>query len=196
MTDTDLFGDSVRPRQAIGSHQAAASSSGTDEWLTPPELIAALGTFDLDPCSPGLRRPWDTARLHYGAEDNGLRQPWAGRIWLNPPYSNAGAWLARLAEHGTGTALIFARTETRIWHEHVWPKASGILFLRGRITFRHVDGRPAQANSGAPSALIAYGADDLQALTESGLVGALTCHSRMTQPRHSPVTQTPVDNPS
>ncbi len=23
-----------------------------EEWLTPPEIIQALGTFDLDPCAP------------------------------------------------------------------------------------------------------------------------------------------------
>ncbi|MDG4853840.1 MULTISPECIES: hypothetical protein [unclassified Mesorhizobium] len=42
----------------IGSHQSAAA--GTDVWLTPPALLAALGgaeSFDLDPCAP-LDRPW------------------------------------------------------------------------------------------------------------------------------------------
>src|SRR5690349_17616072 len=103
-------------------------SGGTDEWLTPPSLIAALGSFDLDPCSPRVR-PWDTAAKHYNVEDDGLRQEWRGRVWLNPPYSDAGKWLGRLANHGQGTALIFARTETRLWFDHVWPHATGLLFL-------------------------------------------------------------------
>ena len=54
---------------AIGSHQSA--NMKTDEWLTPPEIIKALGPFDLDPCSP-INRPWDTARKHYTIENNGL----------------------------------------------------------------------------------------------------------------------------
>ena len=35
------------------------TSTGKDEWLTPPEIIKSLGEFDLDPCSP-INRPWAT----------------------------------------------------------------------------------------------------------------------------------------
>src|SRR3954447_20073031 len=108
----DLFGVETPPRRAMGSHESA--SGGSDEWLTPPDLLAALGRFDLDPCAP-TTRPWDTAAAHYTIEDDGLRQPWTGRVWLTPPYANAGKWLHRLADHGHGTALIFARTETALW---------------------------------------------------------------------------------
>lgn len=141
----------------MGSHQTA--TGGTDEWLTPPEIIDALGLFDLDPCAP-IVRPWPTATRHFTLEDDGLRQPWTGRVWLNPPYAHSGKWLARMVEHRCGTALVFARTETRIWHEQIWPHASGLLFLRGRLTFYRPDGKRAVANAGAPSALIAYGPDD------------------------------------
>lgn len=162
----DLFGETQPRRRDMASHQipAGGAVNSTDEWLTPPDLIAALGPFDLDPCSPGDRRPWDTAAQHYSIEDDGLRQAWAGRVWLNPPYSDMRRWLIRLAEHGRGTALIFARTETALWHEHVWPKASGVLFMRGRLSFHYVNGKRAKANSGAPSALIAYGPTDADAL--------------------------------
>jgi hypothetical protein len=35
-------------------------TNGTDRWLSPPELVAALGPFDLDPCcEPWM--PWRTA---------------------------------------------------------------------------------------------------------------------------------------
>ena len=30
--------------------------NGKEEWLTPPEIVAAFGPFDLDPCSPINRR--------------------------------------------------------------------------------------------------------------------------------------------
>ncbi|MEO6364031.1 MAG: DNA N-6-adenine-methyltransferase [Caldimonas sp.] len=155
----------------IGSHQSARMKN--DEWLTPPALIKALGEFDLDPCAP-TTRPWPTARAHYDVLDDGLSLPWIGRVWCNPPYGQeSAAWLARLAEHGTGTALIFARTETALWFDHVWRRAHAILFLRGRLHFHYVDGRRAEANSGAPSALIAYGANDAAMLRASGLEGAL-----------------------
>lgn len=142
-----------------------------DEWLTPPQIIAALGQFDLDPCAP-VSRPWDTAVLHYTKHDDGLKQPWLGRVWCNPPYGQETArWMARLVDHGCGTALVFARTETRMFFDWVWPHAHSVLFLEGRLYFHHVDGRRAAANAGAPSVLIAYGWSDAQKLRTSGLPG-------------------------
>lgn len=164
----DLFGADSLPREAMGSHQSA--SGGSDEWLTPPDLLAALGPFDLDPCSP-VDRPWDTARHHFTIEDDGLRQEWSGRVWLNPPYAQADKWLHRLAEHGQGTALIFARTETALWFTHVWPRASAVLFIRGRLHFHYRNGKRAKANSGAPSVLVAYGEADAAVLASEPLPG-------------------------
>lgn len=156
---------------SMGGHQSAAMLK--DEWLTPPDIIKALGEFDLDPCAPhASRRPWDTAKRHYSVEDDGLAQPWTGRVWLNPPYGlEAAHWLSRLAAHGDGIALIFARTETAMFFEHVWDKAEALLFLRGRLHFHHVDGSRAAANAGAPSVLIAYGRRNAEALTDSCIPG-------------------------
>lgn len=156
---------------SIGGHQNPVM--GKDEWLTPPEIIKALGRFDLDPCAPSdERRPWDMAVQHYSAEQNGLALPWHGRVWCNPPYGlEAARWLEKLAEHGNGVALIFARTETAMFFDHVWGKAHALLFIRGRLHFHHVDGRRAPANSGAPSVLVAYGSNNVQALRDSGIAG-------------------------
>lgn len=164
------------PRFAgMSGHQSARAR--TQEWLTPPEILAALGPFDLDPCAPAVR-PWSTADRHLTIADNGLLQSWEGRVWLNPPYGRATArWMGRMAEHGCGTALIFARTETDAWFRFVWPIADGVLFLRGRLNFYRPDGtlllRPdgGPANAGAPSALIGYGADDAAVLERCGLSG-------------------------
>ena len=140
----------------MGSHQSARTLK--DEWLTPPEIFGGLNdTFDLDPCAPCVR-PWPTAAKHYTMEDDGLAQPWDGFVWLNPPYGkHTGVWLSRLAEHGNGIALIFARTETTMFCDHVWGKADSIFFIKGRLHFYHATGKRAAANAGAPSCLIAYG---------------------------------------
>lgn len=157
-------------RRGIGSHQSASALK--DEWLTPPDLLAKLPDFDLDPCAP-IERPWDTAAKHYTIRDDGLSLPWFGRVWCNPPYGLAAAkWLKRLAAHGNGIALIFARTETRMFFEHVWEQASALLFIRGRLHFYHSNGTRASANSGAPSALVAYGNEMAGALRECGVDGA------------------------
>lgn len=166
MTDLDLFGVPVeRNGQRLSSHQEA--TSGTDVWLTPPDLLEALGPFDLDPCAAPEPRPWPTAAVHYTADVDGLRQPWHGRAWVNPPYSKSERWLARLADHGTGTALIFARTDTAAFHRQVWGKASALLFLRGRLNFYTSDGRRGRVNAGAPSVLIAYGDADADRLDDA-----------------------------
>lgn len=156
----------------IGAHQRAFRGS-TDEWLTPPAIIKALGPFDLDPCSP-VDRPWATAVRHFTIRDNGLTQPWAGRVWLNPPYGpQTGAWLERLANHGDGIALVFARTETRFFQRWGFGEADSMLFLSGRINFHNLAGERAPKNSGAPSVLIAYGSANTLSLGRSGLFGQL-----------------------
>jgi hypothetical protein len=153
----------------MGGHQSSARQS--DDWLTPPGILEALGPFDLDPCAP-IERPWDTAAEHYTIADNGLAKRWRGRVWLNPPYGREAArWLRRLAEHGNGTALIFARTETTAFHQYVWPLADGVLFVRGRLHFHHPDGTRASGNGGAPSALVAYGRGNLSVLQASEIPG-------------------------
>ena len=155
------------PRRAMGSHQSHRAQTTT--WLTPPHILEALGEFDLDPCAaPG----WSTAREHYTLPTDGLSEPWHGRVWLNPPYgAEAWVWLDRLAEHGTGTALIFARTETAGFVEQVWGKVTAVLFLHGRLHFHHADGTRAKANAGAPSVLAAYGEADAGKLRTCSLPG-------------------------
>lgn len=140
-----------------------------DEWLTPPEIVRACGEFDLDPCAP-IVRPWDTARQHFTVQDDGLAQPWHGRVWCNPPFGReAIKWLRKMVEHGNGIALIPARTETVMFYETVWGAADAVLFMQGRPHFHYVDGRRAPANSGAPICLVAYGLSNVVALERSGL---------------------------
>lgn len=154
---------------SFGSHESAVNQ--TDIWLTPPHIIKALGSFDLDPCTPSTM-PWLTAKRRYTKADDGLTSPWAGRVWLNPPYSKeAVLWLRKLAKHGYGTALIFARTETVWFRETVWQTADALLFLYGRVSFCRADGQPGNSNAGAPSCLIAYGPEDALALQRCGLEG-------------------------
>jgi hypothetical protein len=157
----------------MGGHQGPIN--GKDEWLTPPFILRALGPFDLDPCAPVLR-PWSMATEHYTALDDGLSKPWFGRVWLNPPYGRpqiVAPWLRRMVSHNRGSALIFARTETEMFFEAVWNAGTAVLFIRNRLVFHHVDGRPAEHNGGAPSALVAYGADDADRLESCGIEGHL-----------------------
>ncbi len=149
----------------------AYPKSGRIEWLTPPEIVKGLSSFDLDPCAP-VTRPWPTADVHFTVDDDGLSQSWSGRVWLNPPYgTETWKWMDRLAEHGNGIALIFARTETEGFHRTVWERATGILFFRGRLHFHEPCGRRANGNAGGPSVLIAYGQENARAIETAGFPG-------------------------
>lgn len=152
-----------------------SNTENCDEWLTPPYILHALGPFDLDPASP-INRPWDMARKHYTKIDDGMAQPWEGRMWLNPPYGKETfRWLARLAEHKSGLALIFARTETRGFHSEIWAKARAMFFFQGRLRFHRVTGEQG-GTANAPSCLVAYSVEDsarlLRARDEGKISGA------------------------
>ena len=155
--------------KGIGGHQSHKVLK--EEWLTPPDILRALGPFDLDPCAP-VDRPWDMAHRHYTIIDDGLSKPWEGRIWCNPPYGEkAWRWLERCAHHGNAVALVFARTETAGFFRCVWERADALLFIRSRLHFHHLDGSRAAFNGGAPSVLIAYGDNNVSILLNSGIGG-------------------------
>jgi hypothetical protein len=146
------------------------TSTGKDEWLTPPEIIKSLGDFDLDPCSP-IVRPWDTAKNHFNINDNGLMLNWFGRVWCNPPYGKyTEQWLMKSAMHGNSICLTFARTETQMFFRCVWDKADAILFIKGRLRFYHVNGTQGDS-AGAPSVLIAYGKENVETLRNCNIKG-------------------------
>lgn len=148
----------------VGGHTLPGNGE-TTEWYTPPGIFEALGLeFDLDPCAPAGGLPWIPARRFYSKADEGLCRTWEGRVWLNPPYGQHTAkWMRRLASHGDGVALVFARTETAWWHETV-RAAHAVCFIDGRLTFVDAQRQPGRSNAGAPSALIAYGQACAEAL--------------------------------
>lgn len=140
----------------LTSHQRPHKGA-TNEWLTPPEILGAVGPFDLDPCV-AVSQPWRTARRQFTIEDNGLSKRWKGLVWCNPPFGpDAGIWLDRMADHGNGVALVPARTETQWFIRTVWDRADAVLFLHGRPHFHYPNGDRGKANSGVPICLIAYG---------------------------------------
>ena len=170
----DIFDNPIpsRAKGGAGFGHESPHQGNTNVWLTPPHIIKALGPFDLDPCAPpDGERPWDTATHHYSERQDGLIQPWFGRVWLNPPYGpNTGRWLARGAQHGNTIALVFARTETAAFFAEVWPKADGMLFIKGRVKFYDSTGMVG-GTAGSPSCLIGYGAEAAKRIEKSGIEG-------------------------
>jgi hypothetical protein len=148
------------------------SEKTTVEWLTPPELVKSLGKFDLDPCTP-ISPPFVHAVYNLTIKDNGLTKEWFGRVFLNPPYGHGmEKWIEKLKLHGNGIALIFARTETKLFFNHIWDDADAVLFVKGRIKFYNIEGKQ-MGTPGAPSIFIAYGVENAIALEKSGIQGKI-----------------------
>ena len=156
----------------LGIH-SLPNNGTTNEWLTPPEILKALGTFDLDPCAHP-QQPWRTAVRMIAPPEDGLAAEWTGRVFLNPPYGQQIAvWLKKLVEHGNGIALVPARTEVESWFwPHIWLKADAIFFFRGRLFFRQPDGSK-RGNAGHGSVLAAYGQHNVDAIVSSDLPGRI-----------------------
>lgn len=155
----------------------------TNDWITPRWVIDAFNSlrggewfFDLDPCS-SMTQPWPTAKERYTVADDGLNKPWHGVVYCNPPYGpHTKKWITKLARHGEGIALIFARCETKLWQEEIFPTASGFVFPARRLAFARPDGTTPKASAGAPSAFISWGdhcRDALiQLVSDGGIEGA------------------------
>jgi hypothetical protein len=147
-----------------------AKNNTTVEWLTPPDLVRKLGEFDLDPCTP-INPPFLHAKRNYNLNDDGLTQKWVGRVYMNPPYGKGmEKWIEKLKNHGNGIALIFARTETKCFFNHIWDDATAVLFVKGRIRFYNLQGVQT-GTPGAPSVFIAYGLNNSKILEKSGIEG-------------------------
>ena len=145
----------------------------SDEYYTPIEFVKALGDFDLDPCVP-INMKNKTASVMYNKEDDGLKQDWFGRVWLNPPYSAAliAPFMKKMAEHGNGIALILPKFGTKLFRDWVYPYADGIFVLRHRIKFFNEDWVQ-QKSPIASSILVAYGKDNIEAINNSGIEGVM-----------------------
>lgn len=147
------------------------SSNSTDEWYTPKEIIDALGEFELDPCAP-VHPLWRTANIMYNKNEDGLKQNWVGRVWLNPPYSRPliERFVSRMAEHNNGIALLFNRCDSKMFQEVIFPKAKGMLFMKGRIKFYREDGTKGDS-PGCGSVLVAFGEENANILRNSNIEG-------------------------
>ena len=137
----------------------------TIEWYTPKSIFDSLDIeFDLDPCSPEGGVPWIPVKQYYTKDDDGLTSPWKGRVWCNPPYGKETIkWIKKMHEHRNGIAIVFARTDTKWYHEYV-KNADAILFLKGRVKFIDSLGVTGKNGSGSGSMLVAWGKDNVDAL--------------------------------
>jgi len=99
-----------------------SKSSKTEEQYTPPEwwqrVIMVMGRIDVDPAADPDKRV--LAQHHFTKNEDGLKQPWEGKVFLNPPFGRSvGTWFIKLKEEfkkgNTTEAIVLwkAALETR-----------------------------------------------------------------------------------
>jgi hypothetical protein len=139
-------------------------------------MFDALGvTFDLDPCAArhgGGHVP--SLQSYVLPEHDGLVEPWFGRVWVNPPYgTQTRDWVERLAQHGDGIGLVFARTGTR-WFQQIASRTSSVCFVGKRVKFINGQTGEEGGTPGADSMLIAFGESNAEVLRRSNLGAVFT----------------------
>ena len=112
----------------------AQEQTTSDDYYTPAWLFEKMSiTFDLDVCAPPGGVSWVPAARHYTQEDDGLVAPWAGRVWMNPPFSKPSPWIARFREHRNGVC-IFPHSAGK-WVTGLWNVADGWIVVPPPVAF-------------------------------------------------------------
>lgn len=121
---------------------AVLTSRKTVEWYTPPAIIErarmCLGGIDLDPASSDVAQRWVQATTYYTGETL-LQAPWSGRVWLNPPFADTPAWVARLERayicgDVTAALLLVNSAPGYIWWDDLWRRRP-VCLVRERVRF-------------------------------------------------------------
>lgn len=88
-------------RRSILSNPHATNKS--NDWYTEARYIdaakAVMGGIDLDVASCEFANRIVRAARYYTKQDNGLTQPWYGRVWCNPPYGRTTNQKGSYLEH-------------------------------------------------------------------------------------------------
>ena len=121
--------------------QKAMVSSKNNLWATPWRFFNELDKefkFTLDPCAEDKTAK---CKKYYTIETNGLDKDWSKDVvFMNPPYGGHTAdWIKKAKDEGikgaTVVCLIVSSTDRSYWHDYIFPFASEVRFIRGRIKF-------------------------------------------------------------
>jgi hypothetical protein len=126
-----------------------------NEWYTPAKYVEAarkvMGGIDLDPASCAVANQIVNATNYYAKQDDGLKQNWHGRVWLNPPYSAEDLvnpirfWISKLIEeyeqgNVTQVTILVTAGSDRKWFQPLW--AYPICFPDHQVVFLRPDKKP------------------------------------------------------
>jgi phage N-6-adenine-methyltransferase len=127
-----------------GSKHDKFISAKSDEHYTPKYFLEAvvecMGGIDLDPASNSHDNPNVLAARHLTIEDDALKHNWAGRVFLNPPFSEVSKFLKKLiSEIESGRvveAIVLTKSDTRTkWYKQLRLNAQALCFAEGYHKF-------------------------------------------------------------
>lgn len=120
--------------------------TGEVEWYTPglylDAAIAVMGGIDLDPASSQAAQEHVQAGRYFTLEQDGLKQQWSGRVFLNPPYAmpfvkdfvRKMVTAYEASDISEGILLTNNATDTEWFHMAAYACAA-LCLTRGRIRF-------------------------------------------------------------
>ncbi len=171
------------------------TSSESNEWYTPPELIAlvrdVLGPIDLDPASCATANAIIGARHFYTKEQDGFHYTWNARnVFLNTPFgksknqSLAGLWIARMAEQfqanvfQQGIALTHSRPGYEWWETltRLYP----VCLTRKKFDFIPADPKQKTSGSKTSQTLFYFGPDPQRFARILSPIGRILWPERLT----------------
>lgn len=157
--------------------------TGNAENYTPATLLEkvrlVLGEIDLDPASCEYAQKLVKAKRYYTEADSGLTKPWAGRVFLNPPYGMPAIrdftdkLVSELPNIDSAVLLTNDQTDTLWWHKCA-RHASEVCFYSGRIHFYTPDVDETSPTNG--QTLMYFGTDRQMFVKVFSEIGLLMRH--------------------
>jgi hypothetical protein len=145
-------------QQSVGTVRGT-EGTGEFERYTPVRYVEAvrevLGEIDLDPASCEAAQRTVKAECFYTERDNGLVEPWLGRVFLNPPYHKkllpdfVDKLVAEIAaDHVTEAILLVNNCADTEWFDTALRASGSVCFAHGRIKFLQPKGDPVEPTQG------------------------------------------------